>query len=198
MDEAAAGSDSPSLTLTPQLLEVAYRSGIFPMAMNDGSIAWFSPDPRAIIPIGALKVTRSLRRSATKYEVKLDENFREIMERCADRPEGTWISDEFINVYARMFELGKARCAGAFFEGRLVGGVYGVLVERAFMAESMFHLMTDAGKVALWKLMEALDRQGVVLFDVQFMTPHLKKLGAVEISRAEYLSRLTAATSNCT
>lgn len=181
--------------LTPKLLEAAYREGLFPMGDSRGRVVWFCPDPRAILPIGGMHVSRSLRRSARKYEVTFDQAYREVMVRCAAREEGTWITPEFLDVYTEMHRLGKGHSAEAWKDGRLVGGVYGVALGGAFMAESMFHSETDAGKVALWQLMARLERRGFTLFDVQFMTPHLASLGAIEISASDYLRLLKQALS---
>lgn len=142
-----------------------------------------------------MRVSRSLRRSAKRYEVTFDQAYREVMMRCAAREEGTWITPEFLDVYTEMHRLGKGHSAEAWKDGRLVGGVYGVALGGAFMAESMFHSETDAGKVALWQLMEWLERRGFTLFDVQFMTPHLASLGAIEISASDYLRFLKQALS---
>lgn len=181
--------------LTPKLLEAAYREGLFPMGDSRGRIVWFCPDPRAIIPMGGLRVSRSLRRSAKKYLVTFDTAYREVMTRCAAREDGTWITPQFLDVYTEMHRLGKGHSAEAWKDGRLVGGVYGIALGGAFMAESMFHAETDAGKVALWRLMLRLERRGFVLFDVQFQTPHLASLGAIEIPASEYLRLLKEALS---
>lgn len=177
--------------LTAEMLESAYRMGIFPMDY-EGEILWFRPDPRAVIPLEGFRVSRSLRRSAKRFLVTFDKAFREVMRACAERP-STWISEELVKAYTELFERGKAHSAEAWREGRLVGGVYGVAMGRAFMAESMFHRETDAGKVALWKLVERLREAGYILLDVQIMTPHLRSLGAIEISAEEYARRLSEA-----
>ncbi len=177
--------------LTPDILEVAYRLGIFPMDC-EGEILWFRPDPRAIIPLEGFRVSRSLRRSAKRFEITFDRAFREVMRACADRS-STWISEEFVEAYTGLFERGQAHSAEAWREGRLVGGVYGVALGRAFMAESMFHRESDAGKVALWKLVEKLRESNYLLLDVQIMTPHLRSLGAIEISAEEYARWLSEA-----
>jgi leucyl/phenylalanyl-tRNA--protein transferase len=183
------------LRLTPELIEAAYRKGLFPMGEPSGRIAWFCPDPRAILPLDGFHVSRSLRRSAKRYEVTFDRAFRQVMLRCADREEGTWITPEFLEVYTELHRRGKGHSAEAWRDGRLVGGVYGVALGGAFMAESMFHSETDAGKVALWKLVEWLRARGFRLLDVQFYTPHLGSLGAIEIPARDYLARLEAALS---
>ncbi len=179
--------------LSPQLIELAYRQGIFPMAMEDGEIGWFRPDRRAIIPMDRFYVSRSLRRSARQFEVRFNTCFGEVMRACADRPEGSWIDERMIEAYSALFEAGKASSAEAYLDGKLVGGVYGVSLGKAFMAESMFHTVTDAGKTALWMLIEHLRAEGSTLFDVQYMTEHLRSLGAIEVSHEEYMLLLHAA-----
>lgn len=169
---------------------LAYENGIFPMAMPSGGIFWFLPERRAILPLSSFHVSRSLLRSRRKYQVTFDQAFAGVMRNCADRSEGSWISEEFFDVYGKLFALGIAHSCEAWQEDNLVGGVYGVHLGGAFMAESMFHKATDAGKVALWSLVQRLEAMGVVLLDVQYQTPHLKSLGAVEISHEEYLQKL--------
>jgi leucyl/phenylalanyl-tRNA--protein transferase len=179
--------------LSPELVEWAYRQGIFPMGMDREEIGWFQPDPRAIIPLDAFHVSKSLRKSAKKFEVRFDCDYEGVMRACAKREEGPWITEEMVSVYCELFRMGNGHSCETYFEGRLVGGVYGVRLGRAFMAESMFHRVTDAGKVALWRLVDRLNEEGVILFDVQYMTDHLESLGAIEISHEEYLRKLNEA-----
>jgi leucyl/phenylalanyl-tRNA--protein transferase len=174
---------------------LAYESGFFPMAMPDGEIAWFFPKRRAILPLDRFHVSRSLFRSRKRYEVTFDQAFMEVMRHCADRSEGSWISEAFFVVYGELFDLGIAHSCEAWQDGRLVGGVYGVHLGGAFMAESMFHKATDAGKVALWSLVQRLRSMGIVLLDVQYQTPHLKSLGAIEVSHETYMRKLKHALS---
>jgi len=184
------------LTLTPEGVELAYRHGIFPMAdERSGEVLWFRPDPRAIIPLDGFHVSRSLTRTLRggRFEIRVDTDFEGVMRGCADRPEGTWISERFVEVYTALHRTGKAHSVEAWREGRLVGGTYGVTLGGAFMAESMFHRKTDASKVALAALVARLREQGFILLDVQYVTPHLESLGAVEITRREYERRLEAA-----
>jgi len=181
-----------SLSLTPDVLVAAYVQGIFPMDVQ-GTIQWFSPDPRAIIELDGLRVSRSLRQSCRKYEVRLNTAFGEVIRACADRPEGTWISDEIIEAYTRLHELGLAHSVEAWRDGELAGGLYGVAIGGAFFGESMFHRRTDASKVALVALVERMKARGMVLLDTQFITPHLASLGAIEIPRRTYLARLREA-----
>jgi len=184
------------LTLTPEGVELAYRHGIFPMAdERSGEVLWFRPDPRAIIPLDGFHVSRSLARTIKRatFEIRIDTDFEGVMRGCADRPEGTWISERFLEVYTALHRAGKTHSVEAWREGRLVGGTYGVALGGAFMAESMFHVETDASKVALAALVSRLREQGFILLDVQYVTPHLESLGAVEIARREYERRLKQA-----
>jgi leucyl/phenylalanyl-tRNA--protein transferase len=180
--------------LEPGTLLDAYRSGLFPMPVHEhGAMAWWSPDPRAVIPLDGLVVSRSLRRSCARYEVRLDTSFSEVIAACRDpgRP-GGWISPEIDAAYRRLHELGWAHSVEAWDEDGLAGGLYGVAVGGLFAGESMFHRRTDASKVALVHLVELLSGDGVAdrLLDVQWQTDHLRRLGAVEVPRAVYLERL--------
>ena len=190
-----------SLTFTPEGVELAYRHGIFPMAdERSGEVLWFRPDPRAIIPLDGFHVSRSLARTIkrARFEIRVDSDFEGVMRGCADRPEGTWISERFVEVYSTLHRASKAHSVEAWRNGRLVGGVYGLALVGAFMAESMFHVETDASKVALAALVLRLREPGFILLDVQYVTPHLESLGAVDITRREYERRLDAALRlNC-
>ena len=184
------------LTLTPEGVELAYRHGIFPMAdERSGEVLWFRPDPRAVIPLDGFHVSRSLARTLRRgrFEVRVDTAFTTVMRGCADRPEGSWISERFVEVYGALHRAGKAHSVEAWRDRRLVGGVYGLALGGAFMAESMFHRETDASKVALAALVGRLSERGFTVLDVQYMTPHLESLGAVEITRREYERRLERA-----
>ena len=190
------------LTLTPEGVLLAYRHGIFPMAdERSGEVLWFRPDPRAIIPLDGFHVSRSLARTIkrARFEIRVDTDFEGVMRGCADRPEGTWISERFIEVYAALHEAGHAHSVETWREGHLAGGTYGVALGGAFMAESMFHRETDASKVALAALVARLRQRGYILLDVQYVTPHLESLGAVEITRRGYERTLAQAlTLACT
>ena len=184
------------LTLTPDGVELAYRHGIFPMADEQSDeVLWFRPDPRAISPLDGFHVSRSLARTIRRglFEIRVDTDFEGVMRGCADRPEGSWISDRFVEVYGELHRAGKAHSVEVWREGGLVGGTYGVALGGAFMAESMFHRATEASKVALVALVERLRERRFVLLDVQYVTPHLETLGAVEIARREYERRLANA-----
>jgi len=180
--------------LTPDVLVTAYANGIFPMEV-EGSIAWFSPDPRTIIELDAFHVSRNVRQRYRNrhFDIRIDTCFADVIRACADRGEGTWISDEIIEAYVGLHELGLAHSVESWRDDRLAGGLYGVALGGAFFGESMFTRETDASKIALVALVERLKARGFTLLDVQFTTPHLRRFGAVEISRKEYLRRLTRA-----
>ena len=177
-----------------ELLLQGYRLGVFPMAMEDDSIAWFSPDPRAIIPLDDFHVPHALRRVARKdiFEIKIDNRFGEVIRACAKRKD-TWINREIIESYERLNELGSAHSVEAWNKNKLVGGLYGVAVGGAFFGESMFHRVTDASKIALVALVERLRARKFLLLDTQWVTPHLEQFGAIEISRDYYLKLLRRA-----
>lgn len=183
--------------LEPGTLVAAYRRGLFPMPGAAGMpMLWWSPDPRGILPLDRLRVSRSLRASVRRMTVRVDTAFDEVIRACADpaRDSG-WIDEGVIDAYTRLHELGWAHSVETWQDGRLVGGLYGVAVSGLFAGESMFHRATDASKVALVGLVEMLrdehaDRR---LLDVQWSTPHLASLGAVEVRRATYLERLREA-----
>lgn len=182
--------------LDPALLIRAYREGIFPMAVEGGEIAWFSPDPRGIIPLEAFHRSARLARviRSGRFETAVDRDFEGVMRACALRPgEGTWISEEIVQSYVTLHRLGIAHSVEVWREDRLVGGLYGVHLGGAFFGESMFHRETDASKVALAELVDRLTRRGFRLLDVQWLTPHLAQFGAVEIPRRQYLVRLRQA-----
>lgn len=186
-DEVAAlGAD-----LEPGTLLAAYRTGLFPMP-TQGHLAWWSPQPRGILPLDGLDVSRSLRRSCRHYETRVDTAFADVMRACADprRPHG-WISAEFHEAYGELHRLGWAHSVETWSpDGTLAGGLYGVAIGGLFAGESMFHRARDASKVALVALVDRLRAGGGVLLDVQWSTPHLASLGAVEVSRRDYLRLL--------
>jgi len=183
------------------LLLNAYSRGIFPMADDDGTIYWYDPDPRAILPLDKFHISRSLARRIRKggFEVRFDTAFTEVMLACAELDpnradrDKTWISAEFIEVYSQLRHLGFAHSVETWIDDELVGGLYGVSLRGLFAGESMFSRATDTSKIALVYLVERLRRSGFCLLDIQFMTPHLKRFGAVEILRAEYQTRLARA-----
>jgi leucyl/phenylalanyl-tRNA--protein transferase len=182
--------------IDPEVLLQGYRLGVFPMAMADGAIEWFSPEPRAILPLYEFHVPRTLDRATRKknFEIRIDVSFVEVMRQCAHRRE-TWINDEIIASYARLHELGHAHSVEAWQDGKLAGGLYGVAIGGAFFGESMFHHVRDSSKIALVALVERLRARKFVLLDTQWITPHLKQFGAIEIPRAKYLHLLTTAVN---
>jgi leucyl/phenylalanyl-tRNA---protein transferase len=186
--------------ISPELLLDGYAHGIFPMAMEDGEIAWFSPDPRGVIPLETFHVPRGLRRVLSKspFEVRIDADFKGTMQGCAARDE-TWINDEIIETYCHLHQLGYAHSVETWREGQLAGGLYGVVIGGAFFGESMFSAVTDASKVALHALVTRLNKRGFLLLDTQWITPHLAQFGAIEIPREKYLLELQHAISKrCT
>jgi leucyl/phenylalanyl-tRNA--protein transferase len=196
--------------LEPGTILAAYRRGLFPMPLGGrGPLGWWSPDPRGIIPLDGLRVSRSLRRSLRRFEIRVDTAFDEVIDACADprRPHG-WITPEVRAAYRRLHRLGWAHSVEAWTvpgegDGRdgdhgepmLAGGLYGVAIGGLFAGESMFHRRTDASKVALVGLVELLREGGVEgrVLDVQWCTPHLASLGAVEVPRAAYLEMVARA-----
>ncbi len=184
-------------TLTPQLLLTAYGQGLFPMAHSDG-IYWYDPDPRAILPLDTFTVPRRLARTVRsgRFDIRVDSNFRAVIEACAAPDVGredTWISPELIDLYTELHTLGFAHSVETWYAGQLVGGLYGVALRGLFAGESMFSRVTDASKVALVHLIERLQCGGYQLLDVQFITPHLARFGAIEIPRSSYKARLAQA-----
>jgi leucyl/phenylalanyl-tRNA--protein transferase len=192
-DLVAIGGD-----LEPGTLLTAYRSGLFPMPKQKDQIAWFSPDPRAILELDHLLVSRSLRRSTRRFTVTRDRCFDEVVAACADpgRP-GGWITREFAAAYGRLHSMGWAHSIETWDDaGRLAGGLYGVSIGALFAGESMFHRSRDASKVALVHLVDLLRNSAPALLDVQWLTGHMASLGATEIPRRRYLERLAVAVAN--
>ena len=181
----------------PRLL-LAYRSGIFPWTV--APVTWWSPDPRAIFELNQFHVSRSLARVLRQevFRVTCDQAFRQVMEGCAAPAPGrreTWISPEFVDAYTRLHQAGYAHSVECWKGGQLAGGIYGVAIGAFFAGESMFHRVSNASKVALHHLIGVLGRQGFLLFDVQMLTPITRQLGAIEISRHDYLKRLNCAVA---
>ncbi|MEZ5281383.1 MAG: leucyl/phenylalanyl-tRNA--protein transferase [Acidimicrobiales bacterium] len=185
-----AGAD-----LEPGTLLYAYRTGLFPMPLGR-TIGWWSPDPRAIIPLSRLKVSKSLRQSCRRYNVTMNRAFEEVITACADpsRPHG-WINQPIIDAYTELHRAGWAHSIETWDGDELVGGLYGVAIGAFFAGESMFHRANDASKVALVALVDAMKATGGALLDVQWPTPHLRSLGAVEIDRKDYVELLEAAVA---
>jgi leucyl/phenylalanyl-tRNA---protein transferase len=184
------------LMIDPEVLLQGYRLGVFPMAMDNGGIEWFSPDPRAILPLDKFHVPQTLLRTARKgiFEIRIDTAFHKVIQECARRPE-TWIDDEIIESYLRLHQLGHGHSVEAWQDGKLAGGLYGVTIGGAFFGESMFHHVRDASKIALLALVDRLRDRRFTLLDTQWLTPHLEKFGAIEIPRSEYLHLLNTAVN---
>jgi leucyl/phenylalanyl-tRNA--protein transferase len=185
--------------LDPDLLLRAYSVGVFPMAdsRDAAKIFWVEPRRRAILPLNGFKVSRSLRKTLVRgtFEVTADQAFDAVVRHCADREE-TWINDEIESSYNLLHRLGHAHSIECWIDGELVGGVYGVKLGGAFFGESMFSTRTDASKVALAWLVARLIVGGYRLLDCQFMTDHLRSLGAIEISQKDYLALLSSALAS--
>lgn len=182
----------------PETIVEAYRHAIFPWPHPDGERLWFSPDPRAIIPVGGLHVSRRLERTlhSARFRVTMNAAFDRVIHACADREEGTWVTPAIMDAYGRLHELGWAHSFEVWAPGGvLAGGLYGVQVGALFGAESMFHTVTDASKVAMVAMMQQAQRTGIQIIDVQVANAHTTSMGAVEISRAEYVSRLCKAVA---
>ena len=175
-----------------------YMNGIFPMADSDGTLYWYSPDPRAIIPIDTYKPSKSLRPILNKsyFEIRINHDFKGVMRGCASPREGdeaTWISEEIISAYTELHHLGFAHSVETYLENQLVGGLYGVSIGAAFFGESMFYHEPNASKVAFHFLIEILRKQGYDLLDTQFMNDNVRRYGAIEIPRADYIKLLKKA-----
>lgn len=192
-DVVAVGAD-----LQPGTVLAAYRQGLFPMPVEESAaMAWWCPVRRAVLPVHGLRVTRSMRQSARKFTVTVDRAFGEVLAGCADPTRsGGWIDARIGAAYTRLHELGWVHSIEVWKEGRLAGGLYGVVVGGLFAGESMFHRERDASKVALMTLVRLLD-DGLLgrLIDVQWSTPHLTTLGAVEVTREDYLAMLQVAVA---
>ena len=188
--KSTAGGELPL-----EALRAAYRDGWFPMGeRGNRRLEWFSPDPRGILPLDGLHVPARLRRTLRRgaFEVRVDTAFGEVIRACAERDD-TWISDLIIEAYEGLHRAGDAHSVECWRGDRLVGGLYGVAIGGAFFGESMFHIETDASKVALLALVERLRARGFRLLDLQWVTPHLAQFGAINVRRAVYLRLLDAA-----
>jgi len=179
--------------LTPEEILQAYRHGLFPMPHPfTGKIDWFSPDPRGILPLDGFRASHSLRRSMKRFDISFDRDFEGVIDGCGDRLQ-SWITSDMRRAYVELFRRGHAHSVEAWSGKTIAGGVYGVHVGGAFMAESMFHRKTDAGKAALAALVGRLSERGFVLCDLQMVTPATAPLGAIPIPRHDYLRRLKKA-----
>lgn len=183
-------------TLTPDLLLRAYAEGVFPWFSDGDPVLWWSPDPRAVIELDGLHVSRRLARTIRSgaFRVTVNRCFADVMRACGEnREEGTWVTAEMIDGYTKLHELGNAHSVEVWQGEALVGGIYGVAVGGLFAGESMFHRKTDASKVALAALVARLRERGYALFDVQMTTDHTERMGAINVPRADYLRRLRKA-----
>jgi leucyl/phenylalanyl-tRNA--protein transferase len=188
--------------LQPAFLIAAYRAGYFPMDDGpdaSGEVRWYEPDPRAVLPLHNLHVGRTLARTLRNhpFELRTNGDFEQVVRACArprDAEDGVWISERFVRAYCALQRTRNARSFEAWQDGKLVGGLYGVQIGRAFFAESMFHTARDAGNVVLCWSAAFVAERGTLLYDVQFTSDHLERLGVVEIPLAEYRNRLALAT----
>lgn len=195
-DLVAVGAD-----LAPGTVLAAYRRGLFPMAVHDPgwprrAMAWWSPEERGVLPVTGMRVSRSLRQSARRFEIRVDTAFSAVVAGCADpRRSGAWIDEDIVAAYGELYRLGWAHSVEAWHDGELGGGLYGVAIGGLFAGESMFSRVRDASKVALLGLVDLLDDEHADqrLLDTQWQTPHLASLGVVEVPRQEYLQRLQRA-----
>ncbi len=187
--------------LTADNLVYGYMNGAFPMAETDGSLHWYSPDPRAIIPIDSYKSPKSLRPviNQNRFAIRVNTDFEGTMRGCAEAradDDSTWISEEIIKAYTDLHHLGMAHSVESYQGERLVGGLYGVSIGAAFFGESMFHRVSDASKVAFHYLIEILKAQQFELLDTQFMNDNVRRFGAIEIPKAKYVQLLRVALSH--
>lgn len=186
-DVVAVGAD-----MTPGTVLKAYRSGLFPMYLEDGDLGWWSPVERAVLPLDGLHISRSLRKATRRFQVSVDADFEAVIRGCAEPlRSGSWISDDFVETYIQLHRLGWAHSVEVWdMDGELAGGLYGVGIGGFFAGESMFHNVRDASKVALVHLVVVMNEGAGRLIDVQWKTPHLESLGAVIIGRDAYLDKL--------
>jgi leucyl/phenylalanyl-tRNA--protein transferase len=183
-----------TLPFQAETLLLTYTQGIFPMA-EGRRIAWYQPDPRAILPLDSFTPSKTLMQTwrQKKFDVRINTSFEEVMRGCADREDGSWISEKFIKVYGELHQQGFAHSVEAWHDNKLAGGLYGVALGGAFFGESMFHRSRDASKIALVALVERMKDRGFSLLDIQFISPHLEKFGAIEIPHVEFANQLNAA-----
>lgn len=186
--------------LNPSRLTKAYQSGIFPWYSKNDPIIWWSVNPRLILELDDFKLSRSLKKSMKKFSYKFDSNFKEVIRNCKnikrEKQNGTWIQNEVVEAYCELFDLGIAHSVESYLDGKLVGGLYGVVVGRVFCGESMFSQVNDASKSAFAVLIEHLKVWGYDFIDCQVPTEHLKSLGAKEVSRDYFLERLYKGNSS--
>jgi leucyl/phenylalanyl-tRNA--protein transferase len=181
--------------LRPERLLHAYRSGVFPWYDDETPICWWSPDPRAIFELDGLRISRRLVRTlrSGRFQVTVNQDFAAVIRGCADRIEGTWITAGMVRAYELLHRLGHAHSVEVWQNGELAGGLYGVAIGGFFAGESMFTRRRDASKVALAHAVQRMRGRGFQLFDIQLLTEHTARLGAIEIPRKQYLARLRRA-----
>jgi leucyl/phenylalanyl-tRNA--protein transferase len=182
-------------TLNTKLLFSAYCQGIFPMANTNGTINWYSPDPRAIIPIETYRPSKSLRPILNRnvFDIRINQQFEQVMRYCAlsrYRGDSVWISEEMIQVYSTLNQLGYAHSVEAYYDNKLVGGLYGVQIGAVFFGESMFTLVSNASKVAFHKLIQILRQNEFELLDSQLINENVRRYGAIEIPKVEFIQKL--------
>ena len=187
-------------TITPEVLLQAYAIGIFPMAetADDNALYWVEPDERGVIPLRGLRISQSLRKQVRRqpFEIRVDSAFPEVIAACAAKTrtrKATWINGRIRTLYTQLHKMDRCHSVESWQNGKLVGGLYGVKIGAAFFGESMFSRVTDASKVALVHLVARLNAGGFKLLDAQFMNPHLKTMGAVAMSKVEYMKLLPSA-----
>ncbi len=198
MNEHSSNPPPPPPVITTEILEHAYRQGVFPMGDPEtGEINWYQPEPRTVVNLEEFHVPRRLAKTVRsgKFRFTVDRAFREVMLRCGrwERPSEVWITPDIVDLYCEMHEMGKAHSVEAWQGERLAGGLYGIALGGAFMGESMFHRVRDASKACLVHLVERLRERGFVLLDTQFPTEHLGQFGLEFIPHEEYLKRLRKA-----
>ena len=180
--------------LSPNRLLLAYRNGIFPWYNSDDPILWWSPDPRLVLFLDEFKLRKSLKKRMKHFQIRYDTVFSEVMKECGtitrDGQHGSWIIPEIMEAYTTLHEMGYAHSVEAWQDGKLVGGLYGVMIGKMFFGESMFAKVNDASKVAFATLIEKLKTDGCTIIDCQIPSPHLKSLGAREIPRQEFIKHL--------
>jgi leucyl/phenylalanyl-tRNA--protein transferase len=188
--------------ITPEIILKAYISGIFPMGDPDAEdeLNWYSPEWRGIIPLDKFKIPKNLGKlyKKNKFRIIVNKNFEEVIKQCASlnnrRTSGTgWITPQIVELYVELHKMGFAHSVETYFEGKLVGGLYGITINGAYFGESMFTKVTDASKVALVYTVERLNERGFKLLDTQFINQHLLQFGAIEISKEEYMKKLEEA-----
>ncbi len=186
----------PNVPLDPETLLSAYAQGAFPMAGRDGSIRWYTADPRGVFPLNHFHIPSSLAQIVrqNRFEIRINHDFETVMRACASaRDGGTWINDDLVHAYVRLNQLGFAHSVEAWQENELAGGLYGVSIGAAFFGESMFHYRPNASKVALVHLVERLRLRGYELLDTQATTPHLRQFGCIDLPAGKYLQLLKKA-----